>query len=42
MFELLLGHLCGDFLFQTENMALNKSKNTFKGWYYAIIHCLTY
>ena len=42
MFELLLGHLVGDYLLQNEAQAMNKSKNTLKGWYYATIHCLLY
>ena len=40
--ELLLGHLVGDYLFQTDFMALNKTKNTLKGWIAAIIHCIFY
>jgi len=42
MFRMLLGHLCGDYLFQNEWMAMNKSKNTLKGWIAAILHCLLY
>ncbi len=42
MFEMLLGHLAGDYLLQTEWMALNKSKNTKTGWLAALIHCLLY
>jgi hypothetical protein len=42
MFELLLGHLCGDYLLQNKFLALNKSKNTLIGWCAAIIHCLLY
>jgi hypothetical protein len=42
MFELLLGHLTGDYLLQNEWMALNKSKNTLIGWTAAILHCLIY
>jgi len=41
-FELLLGHLTGDYLLQTEFIALNKSKNTLYGWLAAIIHCILY
>jgi hypothetical protein len=41
-FELLLGHLTGDYLLQNEFLALNKSKNTWTGWLAAIIHCLLY
>lgn len=42
MFELLLGHLCGDFLFQNQWMAMNKSKNTWIGWIAALVHCIIY
>ena len=42
MFELLLGHLVGDYLLQTEWMAMNKSKNTWEGWLACTIHCLLY
>ena len=41
-FQLLLGHLVGDYILQPEWMALNKSKNTKIGWYAIIIHCLIY
>lgn len=42
MFELLLGHLAGDYLLQNEFMAMNKSKNTWIGWLAAFIHCILY
>ena len=42
MFELLLGHLAGDYLFQNEWMAMNKSKNTWVGWMSALVHCIIY
>jgi hypothetical protein len=42
MFELLLGHLTGDYLLQNKWMALNKAKNTKTGWLAAIIHCILY
>ena len=38
MFELLLGHLVGDYLLQNDWMALNKKKK----WLPLIIHCLIY
>jgi len=41
-YQMLLGHLLGDYLLQNEDMALNKSKNTLVGWYFAIIHCYIY
>jgi hypothetical protein len=42
MFEMLLGHLAGDYLLQNRWMALNKSKNTHIGWLAAVIHCVLY
>ena len=42
MFELLLGHLVGDYLLQTSWMALNKSKNSLEGWLAATVHCIVY
>ena len=42
MFELLLGHLAGDYLLQNEWMAMNKSKNTLNGWLAASVHCILY
>lgn len=42
MFELLLGHLVGDYLLQNEWMAQNKAKNTWIGWFAATLHCLIY
>ena len=41
-FQLLLGHLVGDYLLQNQWMALNKSKNTWIGWLSATVHCLLY
>ena len=42
MFEMLLGHLTGDYLFQTDRMAKNKTDNTLEGWCAALIHCILY
>jgi hypothetical protein len=42
MIELLLGHLAGDYIFQTERMALGKSKPGTEGWTWCVIHCLVY
>ena len=42
MFELLLGHLAGDYLLQTDWMAKNKSGNDLAGWLAAFIHCILY
>jgi hypothetical protein len=41
-FQMLLGHLCGDYLLQNEYLAINKSKNTWIGWLTAFIHCIFY
>lgn len=41
-FQMVLGHLVGDYLVQNRWMALNKSKNTLKGWLAAVIHCVIY
>ena len=42
MFELLLGHLVGDYLLQTSWMAINKSKYNLVGWLAALVHCIIY
>ena len=42
MFQMLLGHLVADYLFQNEWMAMNKSQNTYVGWNAALIHCIIY
>jgi len=42
IFELLLGHLVGDYLLQNEWMAMNKAKNTKIGWLSAFVHCIIY
>ena len=42
MFELLLGHLAGDYLLQNQWMSMNKSKNTLTGWMAALVHCVIY
>jgi len=42
MFELLLGHLAGDYLLQNQWMSMNKSKNTLIGWVAATVHCIMY
>jgi hypothetical protein len=41
-FQMLLGHLVGDYLLQNEWMAMNKSKNTWIGWISAFVHCVLY
>lgn len=42
MFQMLLGHLGGDYLFQNQWMSMNKSKNTLIGWIAAFVHCIIY
>jgi hypothetical protein len=42
MFQMLLGHLVGDYLLQNEWMAMNKSKNSMEGLNAAVVHCLLY
>lgn len=39
---MLLGHLCGDYLFQNAWMAYNKGKKELIGWAAAILHSVTY
>lgn len=41
-FQLLLGHLVGDYLLQNRWMALNKAKYTLIGWTAALVHCIIY
>jgi len=41
-YQMLLGHLVGDYLLQNNFMALNKSKFSLKGWFACIIHCIIY
>lgn len=42
MFEMLLGHLVGDYLLQNNWMALGKSKHTGLGWLACVVHCTLY
>lgn len=42
MFEMVLGHLVGDYLLQNNWMALNKSKYSMLGWLACTVHCLLY
>lgn len=39
---MLLGHLVGDYLLQTEWMAFNKSERHWRGWLAATVHCILY
>lgn len=40
--RIVLGHLTGDFLFQSKNMALKKSEAGIKGILWCTFHCLIY
>jgi len=40
--NLLFGHMVGDYILQNDWMAINKSKNGFKGILACFIHCLIY
>lgn len=37
--NIILGHLIGDYLFQSDWMALNKKKSNLEGFVACIIHC---
>ena len=41
-FELLLGHMVGDYLLQNKWMAFNKSNYSAVGWLSCVAHCLLY
>lgn len=40
--RLLLGHLVGDYLLQSKEMALRKTENTSSGYWVCFWHCLVY
>lgn len=40
--RMVLGHLVGDYLFQTYKMALAKGKSGFEGHLWCTIHCVVY
>lgn len=40
--RMFLGHILGDYFFQTNWMALNKAKPGWLGWKAALIHTITY
>lgn len=42
MFEMLLGHLVGDYLLQNNWMAQGKSKHSGLGWLQCMVHCVLY
>lgn len=41
-FGIILGHLVGDYVLQTDWMATNKIKNSFIGWLAHFVHTATY
>jgi hypothetical protein len=41
-FALLLGHLVGDYIVQTDWMANNKTTNGVIGYYSCFVHCICY
>ena len=42
MFEMLLGHLIGDYLLQNNLLALNKHRYNLFGWIACFVHCCFY
>lgn len=40
--SLFIGHLVGDYIFQNDAMAVNKSKSSTKGLWYCVLHCSIY
>jgi hypothetical protein len=42
MFDILLGHLIGDYLLQPKNMAVHKSDSGFEGFATCLVHSLIY
>jgi len=42
MFEMLLGHLVGDYLLQNNWMAIGKTKHNGIGWLACTVHCFLY
>ncbi len=40
--QAFLGHIIGDYLFQTDYMAFNKKSSGWKGVWACTFHCLTY
>jgi hypothetical protein len=41
-FRLLLGHLAGDYLLQSQQMAINKNESSSQGHLWCLFHCLIY
>ena len=42
MFELMIGHIIGDYFLQSKQMALSKIKNNISSWMYCLFHCFIY
>jgi hypothetical protein len=42
MFEMILGHLIGDYLLQNDWMATQKKKHEGLGWSACLVHCFLY
>ncbi len=40
--EIVLGHLAGDYLFQSKSMALKKTDKNLNGLLWCVFHCLIY
>ena len=42
MIQMIIAHLLGDWIFQPRKMAVEKGKQTFKGWCYCLLHVAIY
>lgn len=42
MFDMVLGHLIGDYIFQNDWMAEGKKKHKGLGWVTCLVHCVLY
>ena len=42
MFDILIGHLIGDYFLQNDWLALSKNKHTGLGWLTCTVHCILY
>jgi len=40
--RMLLGHLAGDYLLQSQKMAIQKSAKGWRGWMWCLVHCALY
>lgn len=41
-FLIIFGHLLGDYLFQSKEMAIKKSEHTISGFFWCVLHCVIY